>query len=311
MPSRQAISFASGIYRQRAKLASAGYVRRDPMALSMLRPGRVNPYAIYDRIRERGALVPTRRGNWVSTSHRVCDSVLRDRQFGVRPPENSNFRPEGTESTRTRVLRVDPPDHTRLRRVAQPAFSPKAVATYQDRIERTVGTLLDQASKGGPFDLVSAFASPLPIAVITDLLGIPDGDSADFARYGADIGSALGGIKSVRHGRELLASNAVLSPMFRNLLELRRREPQDDIVSLLVSAGADQITPAEILAMCFLLLVAGFETTVNLIGNAVLALLDNPDQWQALCEDPAGMAPRAVEETLRFDPPVQRAMRVA
>jgi P450-derived glycosyltransferase activator len=311
MPNRQAISFATGIYRQRAKVAYAGYVKQDPMALLMLRPGRDNPYAIYDQLREQGTLVPTRRGNWLSTSHRVCDSVLRDRRFGVRALANSKYREEGVDLSRTRVLRVDPPDHTRLRRVAQPAFSPKAVASYRGRIERTVGDLLDQATAAGTFDLISGFAAPLPIAVITDLLGIPDADAADFARYGAGIGSALDGIRSVSHGKQLRASNAVLSPLLRNLLELRRREPQDDIVSLLVAAGGDQIKPGEILAMCFLLLVAGFETTVNLIGNAVLALLDHPEQWEALCADPAGMAPKAVEETLRFDPPVQRAMRVA
>jgi cytochrome P450 len=311
MPNRQAISFAAGIYRHRAKVAYYAYARRDPMSRLMLRPGRVSPYGIYERIREQGTLVSTRRGNWVSTSHHVCDSVLRDRRFGVRPLENSKYRPEGVDLSRTRVLRVDPPDHTRLRRVAQPAFSPRAVAAYQGRVERTVSALLDESWAAGPFDLVSEFAAPLPIAVITDLLGIPEADSADFARYGAGIGGALDGIKSVRHGRQLLASNAVLSPLFRKLLDLRRREPRDDIISLLLAAGDDQIKPGEILAMCFLLLIAGFETTVNLIGNAVLALLDNPEQWAALCADPAGMAPRAVEEALRFDPPVQRAIRVA
>jgi cytochrome P450 len=307
---RQVLAFASSLYLARAGIAYAGYVRRDPMSQIQLRPGRVNPYAIYDRLRARGTLVPTRLGNWVTTSHRVCDSVLRDRRFGVRPDEEDDDDAGGDELDLS-FLSMNPPDHTRLRRLAAPAFGPRAVATYTGRIERTVSELLDAASAVGEFDLVSAFAAPLPIAVITDLLGIPDSRSADFARYGMLIGSALDGIRSLRHARQLQAGDAELTQLFGDLFELRRREPRDDILSHLVAAEGDQVTPEEILPLCTLLLVAGFETTVNLIGNGVLALLGNPAQWQALCADPAAMAPKAVEEVLRFDPPVQRTARVA
>jgi P450-derived glycosyltransferase activator len=304
----QAVAFASGLYRERARIAVAGYLRRDPMALLGLRPGRDDPYPVYDRLRERGPLTPTRLGNWVSTSHRVCDSVLRDRRFGASP-EDAEPGQSGLS-----FLEMNPPDHSRLRRLAQPAFTPKAVAGYAGRIERTTGSLLDAAAapgRAGRFDLVSDFAAPLPIAVITDLLGIPDSRSADFARYGMVIGSALDGIRSMSHARQLQASDAALQRLFENLFELRRREPRDDIVSRLVAAEGDQIKPAEMLPMCVLLLIAGFETTVNLISNAVLALLGHPDQWRALCADPAGLAPAAVEEVLRWDPPVQRTSRVA
>jgi len=297
--------FTGGLYRQKALLACAGYMGRDPMAQLQLRPGRVNPYAVYDRLRARGPLTPTRLGHWVSTSHSVCESVLRDRRFAVRP--------EDTEPGQAGMsfLSMNPPDHTRLRRLAMPAFSPKAVAGYTGRIERTAADLLDAASVAGRFDLVSGFAAPLPIAVITDLLGIPDSRSADFARYGMLIGSALGGITSLRHARQLLAARGEMRLLFRHLSELRRREPRDDIVSRLVAAEGDQIKPDEMLPMCNLLLVAGFETTVNLISNAVLALLAHPAQWQALCADPDGLAPQAVEEVLRWDPPVQRTGRFA
>jgi cytochrome P450 len=206
---------------------------------------------------------------------------------------------------------MNPPDHTRLRRLAAPAFGPQAVATYRHRVERTVGELLDAAGAAGEFDLVSAFAAPLPIAVITDLLGIPDSRSADFARYGMLIGSALDGIRSLRHARQLQAGDAELTQLFEDLFELRRREPRDDILSHLVAAEGDQVTPEEILPLGTLLLVAGFETTVNLIGNGVPALLGNPAQWHALRADPAAMAPKSVEEVPRFDPPVQRTARVA
>ncbi len=140
---------------------------------------------------------------------------------------------------------------------------------------------------------------------------MPDADATAFARYGAVIGSALDGIRSLPHAARLQAAEAELAALFEALFALRRREPGDDLVSRLVAAEGDQVEPAELLPLCVLLLIAGFETTVNLIGNAVNALLDHPQQWAALCADPAGLAPRAVEETLRYDPPVQRTGRFA
>jgi P450-derived glycosyltransferase activator len=297
----QAAAFAARLYWQRAVVAYTGHVRRDPMALLSLRQGRADPYPVYERIRAGGTLVPTRLGNWMTASHRVCDSVLRNRRFGVHAEDGFEFS----------FLGMNPPDHTRLRRLALPAFSPKAVAGYRDRIERTVAELLDHAAASGEFDLVSGLAAPLPIAVIADLLGIPDADAAAFAHYGVLIGSALDGITSLRHASQLQANGVKLQALFENLFELRRREPADDIISRLVAAEGDQVKPAEMMPMCVLLLVAGFETTVNLVGNCVLALLGHREQWQDLCADPQGMAARAVEETLRFDPPVQLTDRVA
>jgi cytochrome P450 len=304
---RPAISFAAGLYQERARVLAAGYVRRDQVARLALRPGRVNPYAVYDRIRAQGTLVPTRLGDWATPSHRVCSAVLRDRRFGVRLDDE----PLGADELDMSLLSLNPPDHTRLRRLIQPAFSPKIIAGYAGRIERTVGGLLDTAAAAGEFDLISDFAAVLPIAVITDLLGIPDADSAYFARMGAIIGSAIGGIRSLRHAAALQASKDALERLFTDLFELRRREPADDIVSRIVAAEGTQIMPSEMQSMCGLLLVAGFETTVNAIGNGVLALLAHPEQWRALCGDPAGLAPAAVSEALRFDPPVQLTERLA
>jgi hypothetical protein len=306
----QAAGFASRLYLERARTGWAAYVQRDPMARIRLRPGRDDPYAIYERIRaEHGTMMPTRLGHWATPSHRVCNLVLRDRRFGVRPIEDEHSSDTGDQELS--FLELNPPEHTRLRRLVTSAFSPKAVATYRERVEQTVDRLLDQAAGTGEFDLVSQFAAPVPIAVITDLLGVPDANAQEFAVYGASIGSALDGIKSLRHAAQLQASQAALDKLFHSLFELRRREPAEDIISTLVAAEGEQITPGEMLPMCILLLVAGFETTVNLIGNAVLALLDHPDQWAALCADPEGMALAAVEETLRWDPPVQRTARVA
>jgi hypothetical protein len=305
----QAASFASGLYRQRVGTVYAGYVNRDPLALLRLRPGRVDPYSIYERMRASGPLAPTRLGDWVSTSHRVCAAVLRDRRFGAVPAGGDQRRPE--DEIEASFLTMNPPDHTRLRRLARPSFSPKAMAGYRGLIEQSVAGLLDRAAVRDTFDLIPAFASPLPITVITELLGVPEEDSDGFAEYGASLAGALDGIRSLRHAARLQADSDKLSRLFERLLELRRREPRDDIVSRLVAAEGDQVRPEEIMPLCVLLLIAGFETTVNLIGNAVLALLDHPDQWRALCEDPAGLAPKAVEETLRYDPPVQRTNRYA
>jgi cytochrome P450 len=306
---RPAISFAANLYLQKASTAYAAYVRRAPIARLHLRPGRENPYAIYDRIRAAGPLIPTHRGNFATASHRLCGAVLRDRRFGVR--EAGADPAAGTDALDLSFLEMNPPDHTRLRRLAQPAFSPKAVAAYPDRIERIVGGLLDRAAADGRFDLVSAFAAPLPIAVITELLGIPDANADEFAAYGATVGSALDGVKSLRHAARLQAEGRKLTRLFEDLFALRRAEPRDDLVSALVAADDERIAPAELLPLCALLLLAGFETTVNLIGNCVLALLDHPEQWAAVCADPQAMAAKAVEETLRYDPPVQATSRVA
>lgn len=302
----QVLGFAARIYLQRAASARAGYISRDPVALLGLAPGRANPYPLYERIRARGPLSPTRRGNWVTVNHRVAASVLRSRQFGVRPEDGS---PQGGADLS--FLEMNPPDHTRLRRLVQPAFSPRAMAGYREPIERTVAGLLDTAARTAEFDLVPAYAAPLPITVICRLLGVPESESHDFAYHGAVITSAFDGITSVRHAQRLQASSDYLKRLFSRLLTERRSDPGDDIISHLVTAGEEQITAEEMVPLCVLLLIAGFETTVNLIGNAVVALLANRAQWEALCADPAGMAPKAVEETLRFDSPVQGTGRVA
>jgi P450-derived glycosyltransferase activator len=306
---RQVLSFATQLYRHRLDVAFHGYLRGDPMALLQLRPARDDPYTIYERMRRNGAIQPTRLGNWVTVNHRLCNLVLRDRRFGVRPADVSLARTPGDPDLS--FLEMNPPDHTRLRRLVQPAFSPKQMADYGPRIERTVGQLLDRAEAAGRFYPVATLAAPLPVAVITELLGIPDADAGRFAQYGRLIGGALDGIRSLSHAARLRAADAELTDLFERLFALRRAEPADDLVSQLVAAEGDQVKPSELRALCGLLLVAGFETTVNLIGNAVNALLDHPEQWAALCADPATMAAKAVEETLRYDPPVQRTGRFA
>lgn len=301
---RQAGGFALRLYGERARGEFNAYVRRDQFSRLRHRPGRDDPYPIYEQIRGQGPFIGTRLGNLASADHAVCREVLRSRRFGVQPEQS----PVVDDDFDLSFLDRNPPDHTRLRRLAAPAFSPKQVAGYRATIERTV----DQLLAGAPqeFDLVTALAAPLPIAVITELLGIPDADAEAFSRYGRVIGGALGGVHSLGQVRALVRANADLRRIFEDLFELRRRDPREDLISHLVTAEGDQISPAEMVPLCTLLLIAGFETTVNLVGNAVNALLDNPDQWQRLRDDP-GLAAGATHETLRFDPPVQRTVRIS
>ena len=303
---RGAARFAYGLYAEQARGAYHAYVRRSPFARLRFAPGRDDPYPIYEQIRERGPFVETPLGNLATVDHGLCQELLRSRRWGVQP--EGEDPPADFDLS---FLDRNPPDHTRLRRLVAPAFSPRRIGELRVRVEKTVDGLLDEVLVAGEVDLVGALAAPLPIAVICDVLGIPDADTAAFSRYGAAIGSALAGVRSLSHAREVMTANAAIERLFLDLFETRRREPLDDLVSELVAAeAAGSIHPDELLPLCGLLLIAGFETTVNLVGNAVNALLDHPDQWAALVADPA-LAGAAVQETLRWDPPVQRTIRVS
>jgi cytochrome P450 len=209
------------------------------------------------------------------------------------------------------MLERDPPDHTRLRRLVSPAFTPRAIEAHRDLVERTADELLDRIDRDGRFDVVSGYAAPLPVTVISALLGLDRADATALSRHGAAISSALDGIRSPVHLRAVVRAAGELEPAFARLIEQRRREPAGDLLSALVAAeDGGRLTPYELLVTCHLLLIAGFETTVNLIGNAVSALLDRPELWAALREDPE-LAGAIAEEVLRFDPPVQSTFRIA
>ncbi|NGY57646.1 cytochrome P450 [Lentzea sp. NEAU-D13] len=262
--------------------------------------GHEDPYPIYERLRAHGPL--TRDGGmWVTTSHSLANKVLRDRRFGVRfadgsYPANSGLLPES-------FLELDPPDHTRLRRLAMPAFSPKKIDEYRARVEKVADALLTEDE----FDLIADFAAPLPISVISDLLGIPDADTAEFADYGALVAQSFDtGVTAA-----MADANDQVLALFDRLISERRKTPGDDVISSLVAAEAEQkLTAAEMLGTLVLLLVAGFETTVNLIGNGTRALLDHPSQWKLFKANPE-LASAVVEETLRWAPPVHLTSRIA
>lgn len=297
-------------------------LRGDPVARLMHRPWRRDPYPLYDRLRT-GRVERSATGIRAVATHELCSAVLRDRRFGVRladgrvpfaPESNASqggaeHEPSVLEPIDLSLLALDPPDHDRLRRLAQPTFAPRRLEQYRVTAEKVTARLLDAA--GDEFDLVADLAAPLPITVIGELLAIPDVDAPRFARWGRTLGAALDGVQSVRHAHALAAASADLRALFADLVDRRRADPGDDVVSGLVGAlDRGELTLDELVALATLLLVAGFETTTNLVGNAVRALQSTPGQWAALRDDPS-LAAAAIEETLRFDPPVQLTARFA
>ncbi len=214
------------------------------------------------------------------------------------------------------MLLRDPPDHTRLRGLASKAFTPRRVATWGPEIERLATWLIARArdeSDGEPVDLIDAYAFPLPVLVIAQILGVPDDEYERFRAWASFIAAALDLPVAEQASFAARADDAVaeLSEFLRWIVAARRTDPQDDLISAMLAATNDgaTLTEDELIATLILLLVAGHETTVNLIGNGTRALLTHPMQWAALRADP-GLAGNATEELLRFDSPVQMTSRL-
>jgi cytochrome P450 len=304
----QAAKFLGGMYRERARILYWAQVRGDLFSRLVLPNHHTDPYQIYEEMRALGPMLPTRLGNYTTTSHRLCNEVLRSRRFAVRPEDGSEdlANQAGLDLS---LLELNPPDHTRIRRLTAPAFTPRRMAGYVELVDQAIQGLLDGCEREREFDLMTSFASPLPIAVVTHLLGLPN-DPERFRRLGSTIARALDGIWSLGQARVLAAADAELRTTFTELLDRRRADPGSDLVSALVAEQGKEITAAELSALVRLLLIAGFETTVNAIGNGMHWLLADREQWELLVKDPA-LAPAVVEEVLRFDPPVQQTARVA
>jgi cytochrome P450 len=304
----QTAKFLGGMYRERARVLYWAHVRGDLFSRLILQNHNTDPYPIYEEMRARGPMLPTRLGNYSTTSHRLCNEVLRSRRFGVTPEDGSDdlANQAGLDLS---LLDLNPPDHTRIRRLAAPAFTPRRMAGYAELVDQAIQRLLDQCEREHEFDLMTSFASPLPIAVVTHLLGLPN-EPDRFRRLGSTIARALDGIWSLGQARTLAAADAELRTTFAELLERRTADPGNDLVSALVAEQGREITAAELSALVRLLLIAGFETTVNAIGSGMRWLLADPEQWELLVHDPE-RSPAVVEEVLRFDPPVQQTARVA
>jgi cytochrome P450 len=252
----------------------------------------IDPFPEYALMREQGRVHrPRTDGSWVVCGHAEVEAVLRDpRTFSS---EIGGGVQMGVGSS---MIMKDPPEHTRLRNVVSKAFTPRSIAELEPRIREITVGLLDEIVPGEPFDIVERFAIPLPITVIAEMLGIDPADRADFKRWSNAIVGTVP-MSPVKLRDEF-------GGYVGRILDERRAEPRDDLISRLVNiTDGEALTTDELMSFVMLLLVAGNETTTNLIGLATLYLSRYPDQRDALAEDPRRIA-NAVEEILRYDGPV-------
>jgi cytochrome P450 len=292
--------------------------RGDPVARLMLAATKADPYPLYAKVRQRG-LVRSPLGVFVAADHATVASILRDRRFSSSPVHQRGYRPPSypPDDPRTGLpaadlLTMDPPDHTRLRRLVSGAFTPKAIAGLEPWIREVTVRLLTAADGAAEFDLIDALAFPLPIAVICHLLGVPAQDQAQFRAWGHDVAATLDPQTAATAQAQTHAAELALTGYLQDLVHERRTHPDESILSALIAAEeeGDRLSSREVVSTALLLLIAGFETTVNLIGNGAVALLGDPASWNRLRQDPA-LVPATIEETLRYDSPVQMTSRIA
>jgi pimeloyl-[acyl-carrier protein] synthase len=275
-----------------------------------------DPYPTYRRLLAEDPVHHSPMGFWVLTRYEDVVAALRDprlakeaiaafvaARFGAPMPAMG-----------LSMLDRDPPDHTRLRSLVSKAFTPRVVDGLRPRVQQIVDGLLDGVRDAGTMDLIEEFAYPIPVNVICEMLGVPVEDHDRFKGWSLDIARGLDAILLPVDSdvpKRSAAARTALADYFRELIARRRAAPRADLLSGLIAAeeAGDKLTENELLATCILLLIAGHETTVNLIGNGTLALLRHPDQLRRLRDNPA-LIGTAVEELLRFDGPVQRTARI-
>jgi cytochrome P450 len=277
---------------------------------------KANPYPFYARLRADApvwrATLRDRRTAWLVTRYEDVARVLKDDSFAkdklnaMNPEQRAKtpWIPGFVKPLERNMLDLDDPDHARLRALVSKAFTPRLIERLRGRIEALCEELLDAMERESGTDLIAGYALPLPATVIAELLGVPAEDHAKFHRWSNRL-------VSVSSGRDMLrALLAALSFMryLRNLVERRRADPEDDLITALIRAeeAGDKLSEDELLAMAFLLLVAGHETTVNLIASGTLALLEHPEQSERLRRDPS-LTKTALEELLRYTSPVEMA----
>ncbi len=291
---------------------SSGYEFWTPEAMA-------NPYPIYKRLREDYPVVKNGR-TWTLSRHRDVSELLPDRrmsairgQMDYLPEEERAQYQALIDINRSMILFLDPPDHSRIRSLVAQAFSARRIQGLRSQISELVDDLLDRVNPGEPWNLIDELANPLPGLVIAELVGVPAADQDSFTRWANDYGAWLGSWQpdeAVRDRANRAANE--LSSYLRDLVEERRDQPRDDLLTGLIQAEeeGERLTEAEMISTIFLILFAGNETTTNLIGNGILALLRHPEQLERLRANPDLMR-TAIEELLRFDGPVQLTTRFA
>ncbi|ABD11305.1 cytochrome P450 [Frankia casuarinae] len=275
---------------------------------------RPNPYPLYARLRAAGRLHETPFGLRVATRHDDCVAVLSNQSWGHDQEAHQLHPTLPAEEFPATFLWMEPPDHTRLRGLVSKAFTPGRVADLRPRITALVDDLLDTALRAGEFDLIETIAYPLPLTIICEILGVPAADHGIIQIWSQALARAFD--PDVLMSPEALAERNDAIPeflaYFRALVARSRRSGGDDLLSALaaVEEQGDRLTEDELLGTCVTLLIAGHETTVNLVGNGALALLRNPDQTALLRDEPDLIRP-AVDELLRYDSPIHLNTRAA
>ena len=289
-----------------------GDVRFNPMDPEFI----ADPYPTYHRLRAEDPVHRSPLGFWVLTRYEDVVTALRDPRLAKEAIAAVIAARYGAAmpAMGLSMLDRDPPDHTRLRGLVNKAFTPRVVEGLRPHIQKIVDGLLARVEGVGSMDLIEEFAYPLPVIVICQMLGVPVEDRERFKEWGLDIARGLDAIllpPDSDVAQRSAAARRALADYFRALIAERRTSPRGDLLSALIAAeeAGDKLSEDELLATCILLLVAGHETTVNLIGNGTLALLRHPDQLRRLREDPR-LIGSAVEELLRYDGPVQRTARI-
>ena len=264
------------------------------------------PYDKYAQLRNKDPIHRLRLINgWVLTRYEDMEQVLKNHALFGRDTWNSAIEFKN-------MLFVDPPDHTRLRSLVSKAFTPRSVAALEPGIHRIVDDLLDVTMNHDRFDLISMFAYPLPVMVIAVMLGVPTEDIDLFKKWSHDIALSIEPILNEEQGSRIMEARKNLEDYFEHLIEHRQRDLKNDMTSALIAAEVegDRLTHQELIDTLLLLLVAGHETTRNLIGNGMLALLSHPNQLQRL-RDHSNLMVSAINEMLRYDSPVQLDSRQA
>jgi len=283
-----------------------------------------NPYPLYAMLRASNPVfrlpIPaeTGAGVWLLTRHADVEHVLRDKRFSVQRREADVFKlyadqlpaalVEGPGGAQTMLMK-DPPEHTRLRGLVNKAFTPRRIAELAPRLETLIRELFDDILERGETDWIHDVAEPVPAIVIAELLGVPPEDHRQFRAWSSEL---INRIPAVGAGRaDIAGALEKILDYLRGQIAERRRHPADDLLTGLIEArdARDALSEDEMVATAFLLLIAGHETTTNLIGNGTLALLRHPEQLERLRAEPA-LLDNAIEEMLRFDSPVQATVRV-
>jgi len=282
-----------------------------------------NPYPQWRALREHAPVHETPLGFWVLTRHADVLRFVRDSSTSVddrnaNPTILDQMQAEALGEDRETgeldihsMLGTDPPDHTRLRRLVSKAFTPRAISRLQPRIQQLVDEALDRAAAKGEMELIGDLAFPLPFTVISEMLGMPDTDTDQLRDWSGKLVRTLEPVVDPDLMRAIFDAAKAMEAFAHEAIEWKRANPADDMLSALIAAEeeGDKLNDDELVAQMVLIYLAGHETTVNLIGNGTLALLRNRSELERLRSDPA-LDANAVEELLRYDPPVQMTRRI-